>query len=131
MKLYLTDSIEKATLYRHLLRIKGECERLKWLKGISKLPTKVSKSSDTVQEYCEEQILLIIKSSTLFCELSEEDENLLFELYTKSDILKKYLGSCCVLTTKESSLVIKEFEKLSVNSSVRDAMKTGKNVLMY
>ena len=131
MKLYLTDNTENAVLYRHLIRIKSECERFKWLKGLSQIPKNVTKSADTVQDYCEEQLQQIIKSSTLFYKMSADEENAFFEMCEQSTVLKKYVGSCCILATNEIQMVMEEFKRLHINSCVGDALSTQKNVLIY
>lgn len=130
MKLYLIENVDVANQYYQLLKLNSECAKLQWSRSIKNIPTDVTKSLETVQDYVESKLYENCNENTLVSELSSQEEDYMYSLFKKSETLKKRLGSGVVLAGEQANEVTNELSGIEELKKITDALNSGKNLIM-
>lgn len=105
MKLYTLKSADAAQACRQLIRLSNDCASLSWSRTIRDIPDDVLGALETVQSYAETQLEVLCAEGKLVRELSEDEETLWHQCARRSETLRRFLGSCVVLSGGEAQAV--------------------------
>ena len=130
MKIYLIDNLNDAIWVRRLIHVEGQNQNLKWSREL-KAPKDVRLAAQTVMDFCKDKIYQFLDECEIFSELTENEEDILESSLKKSEILKQYLGTSCVLSNSELKITLSELKQMKVCPTIQKALETGKNIVIY
>ena len=130
MNIYLVDNPKDVIWIRRLMQVKSQNQNLKWSYELN-LSKDVKLAAQTVMDFCEDKIYEFLDNYEIFSELTENEEDVLVLSFKKSEILKQYLGTGCVLSNNELEITLKELKQMEICPTIQKALEKGKNIVIF
>jgi hypothetical protein len=129
MKIYTINDDKEAKDILLLLKLNAECARLHWSRSINNIPTNVIGSLETIEGYVESKVVELCGSPK--SELTEDEENKIFQLAKKNSTIKESLGSGVVLRGSQAEEVAKIIRTEKGLDKIRNAIDRGENIVLF
>jgi uncharacterized SAM-dependent methyltransferase len=129
LKIYTVNDDKEAKNILQLLKLNAECARLHWSRTINNIPTDVMVALETIEEYVESKVVELCGSP--ISELTEEEENKLFQLVRNNSTVKNILGTGVVLRGSQAEEVTKIIMTENGTEKLREALESGDNIVLY
>lgn len=130
MKLYALTSPEAARECRSLIRLSNDCASLRWSRTLQELPDNVLEALEIIQCYAEAQLREFCAQGRLVRSLSEDEEILWHQCAKRSEALRQILGSCVILSGKESQLVQEDLVGTQKARFITEELSGGKSLVL-
>jgi hypothetical protein len=129
MKIYTINDDKVAKDILQLLKLNAECARLHWSRSINNIPTNVMDSLEIIEGYVESKIVELCGSPK--SELTENEENKMFQLVRNNSTIKNTLGTGVVLRGSQAEEVIKIIMTENGMEKIREALERGDNIVLF
>ena len=129
MKIYTIKDDKESKDMLQLLKLNAECARLHWSRSIDNIPPNVMGALETIEGYVESKVIELCGSPK--SELTEDEENKMFQLMKQNPSIKDSLGTGVVLRGSQAVEVAKIIKTEKGLGKIRDAIESGDNVVLF
>lgn len=129
MKIYTIKDDKEAKDILQLLKLNAECARLHWSRSIDNIPPNVMGALEVIEGYVESKVIELCGSPK--SELTEDEENEMFQLMKQNALIKDSLGTGVVLRGSQAIEVAKIIKAIKELGKIRDAIESGENVILF
>lgn len=131
MNIYVMEDNQTAVQISQLLKLNAECVKLHWSRTITDVPQEVKGALEVIELYIEDKIRKECNQTSMFMELSNSEEDEMMNMLRMNPELRKTLGVGVVLSGKEAKEVMLLIKKERGLLKIKEALKTGKNVVLF
>jgi hypothetical protein len=129
LKIYTINDDKEAKNILQLLNLNAECARVHWSRSINNIPTDVMEALETIEEYVESKVAELCGSP--ISELTEEEENKMFQLVRNNSTIKNTLGTGVVLRGSQAEEVAKIIRTEKGLDKIQNAIDRGENIVLF
>lgn len=129
MNIYLADDTQSCSTIAQLIELNSACAALHWSINSHELPDKVIDALETIENYIQERIADICDEK--IAAFSDEEQSYILSLLKQNQVLRETIGSCIITSGEEANKVLSIIENDMHLKTLKAALASGKNVVIF